>query len=276
MTTRDPGGIQLVPLTPSPTTVIAGSPAGARRSSVISSELAAAGQGCTPSSSRTTATWPCSAPRGRHRVVAYNSATDVSRNSPRRRSHRPARARGVDRRRARRRMRSEAPTSRPRLTGHLIANWRAGPDQAVEGRRRDAAHDDELQQVAESVGSARGRGVIDRSKNPPEVENAQERTTLPHKSIVIASPEQSVRFRSHSSVASRDGPTVPRVAAVLLSVVFRSAMARAARAEEEALAEAAHSLPRVPSPARQRPAVERRQPQEAHDGRRGSQEGMTE
>ena len=131
---------------------------------------------------------------GRHRVVDINSATDVSKEFATRGtavsifSSTPASTVAC---RARRRMRWAAPTSPPPATAP-IWRWLAEQDQtklwaAAEMMR---ATDDELQQVAESVGIGAGGRGGHRSHRaaPPEVgERCKERhDRFRHKSIVIA------------------------------------------------------------------------------------------
>lgn len=182
---------------------------------------------------------------GRHRVVDINSATDVSKEFT------TADGRidllehaGVDRRRARRRMRLTSSDLTTASHGaHLVTElaeqdqvklWRA----AEEFRRTD----EELQQVAESVGSApEDAAVIDRiEQRHQQWEHAQERhDRFRRKSIVIAlaGAVSAIPIAFYSRVAAM-GPLFLASLSVLLSVIFRSAMERASRAEEEALAEA--------------------------------------
>jgi hypothetical protein len=102
--------------------------------------------------------------------------------------------------------------------------------------------DDDLQQVAESVGSApEDAAVIDRiEERHHKFEAAQERhERFRQKSIVIAlaGAVSAIPIAFFNRFAAM-GPLFLASLAVLLSVLFRSAMERAERAEEEALAEA--------------------------------------
>lgn len=182
---------------------------------------------------------------GRHRVVDINSATDVSKEfaTPDGRIDLLDHA-GVDRRRARRRLRlGSADLTTASHGAHLVREL-AEQDQtklwaAAEQMRLT---DDELQQVAESVGSApEDAAVIDRiEQRHQKWENAQERhDRFRHKSIVIAlaGALSAIPIAFVSRIAAM-GPLFLASFSVLLSVMFRSAMARAARSEEEALAEA--------------------------------------
>lgn len=182
---------------------------------------------------------------GRHRVVDIDAAQDVS--------HEFATGdgridlleiAGVDRRRARRRMRLGSTDLATATQGATVVRDLAEQDQArlwaaAENLR---ATDDELQQVAESVGSApEDAAVIDKIEQRHAVfEHAQERhERFRHKSIVIAltGALSAIPIAFFSRTAAM-GPLFLASMSVLLSVVFRSAMERARRAEDEALAEA--------------------------------------
>ncbi|MEY2432858.1 MAG: thiamine transport system ATP-binding protein [Acidimicrobiaceae bacterium] len=182
---------------------------------------------------------------GRHRVVDIDSATDVSKEFT------TADGRidllehaGVDRRVARRRMRLSSSDLSAASQGATLVRDLAEQDQtklwaAAEGMRRT---DDDLQQVAESVGSApEDAAVIDRiEERHHKFEAAQERhERFRQKSIVIAlaGAVSAIPIAFFNRFAAM-GPLFLASLAVLLSVLFRSAMERAERAEEEALAEA--------------------------------------
>jgi uncharacterized protein YhaN len=182
---------------------------------------------------------------GRHRVVDINSATDVSKEfaTPDGRIDLLEQA-GVDRRRARRRLRLGPADLATASQGANLVRELAEQDQtklwtAAEEFRRT---DEELQQVAESVGSApEDAAVIDRiEQRHQKWEHAQERhDRFRRKSIVIAlvGALSAIPIAFFSRIGAM-GPLFLASLAVLLSVIFRSAMARASRAEEEALAEA--------------------------------------
>jgi uncharacterized protein YhaN len=182
---------------------------------------------------------------GRHRVVDIDSATDVSREftTDDGRIDLLDHA-GVDRRRARRRLRLGSGDLATATQGAALVRELAEQDQkklwaAAEGMRRT---DDELQLVAESVGSApEDAAVIDKiEQRHQKFEAAQERhEKFRHKSIAIAlsGAVSAIPIAFFSRIAAV-GPLFLASVAVLLSVVFRSAMERAERAEEEALAEA--------------------------------------
>jgi hypothetical protein len=181
---------------------------------------------------------------GRHRVVDIDSATDVSREftTPDGRIDLLEHA-GIDRRQ-RRRLRLGSTDLATAKHGAALVRELAEQDQtklwaAAEQLRRT---DDELQQVAESVGSApEDAAVIDKiEQRHAQFERAQERhERFRHKSIVIAltGALSAIPIAFFSRTAAM-GPLFLASLSVLLSVVFRSAMERAARAEEEALAEA--------------------------------------
>jgi uncharacterized protein YhaN len=182
---------------------------------------------------------------GRHRVVDINSATDVSKEftTPDGRIDLLEHA-GVDRRVARRRMRLGSSDLSAASQGTTLVRELAEQDQAklwaaAEGMRRT---DDDLQQVAESVGSApEDAAVIERiEQRHQKFEAAQERhERFRQKSIVIAlaGAVSAIPIAFFNRFAAM-GPLFLASLAVLLSVVFRSAMERAERSEEEALAEA--------------------------------------
>jgi len=182
---------------------------------------------------------------GRHRVVDISSAVDVSKEFTTEDGRIDLLAHaGVDRRRARRRMRLSSDDLATASHGAHLVNELAEQDQvklwkAAEEFRRT---DDELQQVADSVGSApEDAAVIDRiEQRHQEWVHAQERhDRFRHKSIVIAlsGAVSAIPIAFFSRIAAV-GPLFLASLSVLLSVMFRSAMARAGRAEEEALAEA--------------------------------------
>jgi hypothetical protein len=151
---------------------------------------------------------------------------------------------GVDRRRARRRLRLGSADLATATQGANVVRDLAEQDQtrlwaAAENLRTT---EDELQQVAESVGSApEDAAVIDRiEQRHAQFEHAQERhERFRHKSIVIAltGAVSAIPIAFFSRTAAM-GPLFLASMSVLLSVIFRSAMERAGRAEEEALAEA--------------------------------------
>jgi hypothetical protein len=182
---------------------------------------------------------------GRHRVVDIESARDVSKEfaTPDGRIDLLEIA-GVDRRRARRRLRLGSSDLATATQGASLVRELAEQDQmklwaAAEQMR---STDDDLQQVAESVGSApEDAAVIDRiEERHGKFEAAQERhERFRKKSIVIAlaGALSAIPIAFFSRIGAM-GPLFLASLAVLLSVVFRSAMERAARAEEEALAEA--------------------------------------
>ena len=182
---------------------------------------------------------------GRHRVVDIDSAHDVSKEfaTPDGRID-LLEISGVDRRRARRRMRLGSTDLTTATHGASVVRDLSEQDQtrlwaAAENLR---STDDELQQVAESVGSApEDAAVIDRiEQRHAQFEHAQERhERFRHKSIVIAlSGAVSAIPIAFVSRTAAMGPLFLASLSVLLSVVFRSAMERAGRAEEEALAAA--------------------------------------
>lgn len=181
---------------------------------------------------------------GRHRVVDIDSAKDVSKEfaTPDGRIDLLDHA-GIDRR-TRKRLRLGSSDLATATQGTALVRELAEQDQtklwaAAEEMRRT---DDELQQVAESVGSApEDAAVIDRiEQRHATFERAQERhERFRHKSIVIAlaGALSAIPIAFFSRTAAM-GPLFLASISVLLSVVFRSAMERAAKAEEEALAEA--------------------------------------
>lgn len=181
----------------------------------------------------------------RHRVVDIDSATDVSRDFTTidGRIDLLDRA-GVDRARARRRLRLGSADLATATHGTALVRELAETDQnklwaAADNMRRT---DEELQQVAESVGSApEDAAVIDKIEQRHHTfEVAQERhEKFRHKSIVIAlAGALSAIPIAFFSRAAAMGPLFLASCTVLLSVVFRSAAERAEKAEEEALAEA--------------------------------------
>jgi len=182
---------------------------------------------------------------GRHRVVDIDSATDVSRDftTDDGRIDLLDHA-GVDRRRARRRLRLGSGDLATATQGAALVRELAEQDQkklwtAAEEFRRT---DDDLQQVAESVGSApEDAAVIDKiEQRHQKFEDAQERhEKFRHKSMAIAAAGavSAIPIAFFSRIAAV-GPLFLASVMLLLSVVFRSAMERAERAEEEALAEA--------------------------------------
>jgi len=182
---------------------------------------------------------------GRHRVVDIDTAQDVSKQFT------TGDGRidllefaGVDGRKARRRLRLSSTDLSTATHGASVVRELAEQDQArlwaaAENLRTT---EDELQQVAESVGSApEDAAVIDRiEQRHKEFEHAQERHEgFRYKSMVIALTGAlsavPIAFVSRTAAI---GPLFLASMAVLLSVVFRSAMERAGRAEEAALAEA--------------------------------------
>ena len=182
---------------------------------------------------------------GRHRVVDIDRATDVSREftTPEGRIDVLAHA-GIDLRRARRRLRLGAADLATGTKGAALIRQLADVDQsrlwsAAEQLRRT---DDHLQQVAEAVGSApEDAAVIDKIEQRHQAfEAAQERhERFRAKSIGIAitGAVAAVPIAFFNRIAAF-GPLFLASITVLISVVFRSLMERAARAEEEALAEA--------------------------------------
>jgi hypothetical protein len=182
---------------------------------------------------------------GRHRVVDIDSATDVSREYATAQGRIDLLAHGgIDLRRARRRMRLGARDLATGTQGAALIRKLADVDQnrlwtAAEQLVRT---DDHLQQVAEAVGSApEDAAVIDKIESRHrEFEEAQERhERFRHKSIgiALAGAVAAIPIAFFSRAAAM-GPLLLASVTVLVSFVFRSRMERAARAEEEALAEA--------------------------------------
>jgi hypothetical protein len=182
---------------------------------------------------------------GRHRVVDIDSATDVSREftSPEGRIDLLGHT-GIELRRARRRMRLGASDLATGTQGAALIRKLADVDQsrlwaaAAQLQRTD----DHLQKVAEAVGSApEDAAVIDKiERRHQEFEAAQERhERFRHKSIAIAvaGAVSAIPIAFFSRVAAF-GPLFLASVTLLVSFVFRTRMERAARAEEEALAEA--------------------------------------
>jgi hypothetical protein len=182
---------------------------------------------------------------GRHRVVDTDAAKDVSREF----TGEDGRIdllqhHGVDLRRARRKMRFGAPDLSTGTDGAALIHDLADQDQARLWLAAEALRqsDDELQRVAEEVGST------------PEDAEVADRIEQRH-SRVEAAQERNERFRRKAFFASF-GSTVLAVPAamflplaafpllaialvtVLVSVYFRRAVNRAEKAEVEALAEA--------------------------------------
>jgi len=182
---------------------------------------------------------------GRHRIVDIGNATDVSKEftTPEGRLDLLAHA-GIELRRARRRMRLAAGDLATGTQGATLIRQLADVDQhrlwaAAENLRRT---DDRLQQVAEAVGSApEDAAVIDKIEQRHQAfEAAQERhEKFRAKSIgiALAGAVSAIPIAFFSRIAAF-GPLFLASVTVLVSVVFRSLMERAARAEEEALAEA--------------------------------------
>ncbi|HEY2814563.1 MAG TPA: hypothetical protein VGJ03_13950 [Acidimicrobiales bacterium] len=182
---------------------------------------------------------------GRHRVVDIDNASDVSTEftSPAGRIDLLGHA-GIELRRARRRMRLGAGDLATGTQGAALIRQLADVDQnrlwaAAEQLRRT---DDHLQQVAEAVGSApEDAAVIDKIEQRHHAfEAAQERHEhFRHKSIgvAVAGAVLAIPIAFFSRVASF-GPLLLASVTVLFSVIFRNLMERAAKAEEEALAEA--------------------------------------
>jgi hypothetical protein len=182
---------------------------------------------------------------GRHRVVDIDTASDVSKEF----TSIDGRIdllehHGVDLRRARRKLRMASTDLASGTQGAALVRQLADCDQqklwaAAENLRHT---DDELQQVAEAVGSApEDAAIIDKVEQRHHAfENAQERhERFRHKSIVIAlaCALSAIPIAWFSRITAF-GPLFLASVTVLVSVVFRSAMERTARAEEEALAEA--------------------------------------
>ena len=182
---------------------------------------------------------------GRHRVVDIDTAKDVSRDF----AADDGRIdllhhHGIELRRARRKMRFGATDLSTGTHGAALIRELADQDQtrlwlAAEALQRS---DDELQRVAEEVGSApEDAEVVDRiEQRHTHLEAAQERNERFRRKTFIASLASTVLAIPGALFLQPAAFPLLAIAlvSVLASVHFRTAVNRAAQAEDEALAEA--------------------------------------
>ena len=182
---------------------------------------------------------------GRHRVVDIDDATDVSS------SFADASGRidllahhGVSLRDARRKMRFSPADLSTGTQGAGMIRELAGLDQARLWTAAEGLHrsDDELQRVAEEVGSApEDAEVIDRiEQRHTRLEAAQERAERSRRKTFLAAVGSTLlAIPAAFSVQIVAFPLLLiALLSVLVSVWFRSSVSRAAKAEEEALSDA--------------------------------------
>jgi hypothetical protein len=182
---------------------------------------------------------------GRHRVVDIDAATDVSHEFTTTDGRIDLLDRnGIDRRRARRAMRFSSADLSSGSHGATLIRQLADADQTALWTAAEElqAADDRFQRVAEEVGSApEDAEVVDRiERRHNHFEAAQERQERSRRSTFVISA-------LNVTLAVPAGLLVPWSAfafvglatiSVLVSVLFRIRVSRAAKAEEEALADA--------------------------------------